>query len=121
MTADGVDRFAARERCLASVVLPCSPWCAKASRGISSINGSRPGARFAFPAHEIGVNPDQRIHEDARHLVDLSTDLGIGLLQATILLGCFISVLWSLSESVNFSIGGLSFTSRRDSCANRSS
>ena len=61
-------------------------------------------------AGEIGVNPDQRIHEDARHLVDLSTDLGIGLLQATILLGCFISVLWSLSESVNFSIDGLSFT-----------
>src|SRR3984893_3418887 len=61
-------------------------------------------------AGEIGVNPDQRIHEDARHLVDLSTDLGIGLLQATILLGCFISVLWSLSESVNFSIDGLNFT-----------
>ena len=37
-------------------------------------------------AGEIGVNPDQRIHEDARHLVDLSTDLGIGLLQATLLL-----------------------------------
>src|ERR1700731_4186609 len=61
-------------------------------------------------AGEIGVNPDQRIHEDARHLVDLSTDLGIGLLQATILLGCFISVLWSLSESVNFSVDGWRFT-----------
>jgi vitamin B12/bleomycin/antimicrobial peptide transport system ATP-binding/permease protein len=34
----------------------------------------------------IGVNPDQRIHEDARHLVDLSTDLGIGLLQSSLLL-----------------------------------
>jgi putative ATP-binding cassette transporter len=45
-------------------------------------------------AGEIGVNPDQRIHEDARHLVDLSTDLGIGLLQSTLLLACFITVLW---------------------------
>ncbi|MDQ6704146.1 MAG: ABC transporter ATP-binding protein/permease, partial [Pseudomonadota bacterium] len=60
-------------------------------------------------AGEIGVNPDQRIHEDARHLVDLSTDLGIGLLQSTLLLVCFITVLWTVSKSVTFSIAGLSF------------
>ncbi|HXN88339.1 MAG TPA: ABC transporter ATP-binding protein/permease [Methylocella sp.] len=60
-------------------------------------------------AGEIGVNPDQRIHEDARHLVELSTDLGIGLLQSTLLLACFITVLWTASESVTFSIAGLSF------------
>ena len=34
-------------------------------------------------AGEIGENPDQRIHEDARHLTELSTDLGIGLLQSS--------------------------------------
>jgi putative ATP-binding cassette transporter len=61
-------------------------------------------------AGEIGVNPDQRIHEDARHLVDLSTDLGIGLLQATILLVSFITVLWALSETITFSVDGMSFT-----------
>ncbi|MGH6852458.1 MAG: ABC transporter ATP-binding protein/permease, partial [Methylocella sp.] len=60
-------------------------------------------------AGEIGQNPDQRIHEDARHLVDLSTDLGIGLLQSTLLLACFITVLWAVSEGVSFSIAGLSF------------
>ncbi len=60
-------------------------------------------------AGEIGVNPDQRIHEDARHLVDLSTDLGIGLLQATLLLLCFITVLWSASDSVTFTIARMSF------------
>jgi putative ATP-binding cassette transporter len=60
-------------------------------------------------AGEIGVNPDQRIHEDARHLVDLSTDLGIGLLQSTLLLASFITVLWTVSESVTFSVAGLSF------------
>ena len=31
---------------------------------------------------EIGVNPDQRLHEDAWHLADLSADLGIGFVQA---------------------------------------
>ena len=60
-------------------------------------------------AGEIGKNPDQRIHEDARHLVELSTDLGIGLLQSTLLLVSFITVLWTVSNSVTFSVAGLSF------------
>jgi putative ATP-binding cassette transporter len=60
-------------------------------------------------AGEIGVNPDQRIHEDARHLVETSTDLGIGLLQSSLLLIAFITVLWTVSNGVNFSVDGLSF------------
>jgi vitamin B12/bleomycin/antimicrobial peptide transport system ATP-binding/permease protein len=46
----------------------------------------------------IGVNPDQRMHADAQHLTELTTDLGIGLLQATLLLLSFIGVLWILSQ-----------------------
>ncbi|HUI21376.1 MAG TPA: ABC transporter ATP-binding protein/permease [Methylocella sp.] len=61
-------------------------------------------------AGEIGINPDQRIHEDARHLVELSTDLGIGLLQSTLLLGSFITVLWTASREITFSVEGLSFS-----------
>lgn len=57
-------------------------------------------------AGEIGVNPDQRIHEDARQLTELSTDLGIGLLQSSLLLGSFVGVLWILSDSVAFDWGG---------------
>ena len=49
---------------------------------------------------EIGENPDQRIHEDARHLTELSTDLGIGLLQSTLLLLSFVGVLWILSDNM---------------------
>jgi putative ATP-binding cassette transporter len=60
-------------------------------------------------AGEMGANPDQRIHEDARHLTELSADLGIGLLQASLLLGSFISVLWILSENVILPLGGRSF------------
>jgi vitamin B12/bleomycin/antimicrobial peptide transport system ATP-binding/permease protein len=55
---------------------------------------------------EIGVNPDQRVHEDARHLADLTTDLGVGLLQAALLLVCFIGVLWGLSAGVTLPIAG---------------
>ncbi|HXW72081.1 MAG TPA: ABC transporter ATP-binding protein/permease [Methylocella sp.] len=60
-------------------------------------------------AGEIGINPDQRIHEDARHLVETSTDLGIGLLQSSLLLISFITVLWGVSGSVTFSISGYDF------------
>jgi putative ATP-binding cassette transporter len=50
----------------------------------------------------MGVNPDQRIHEDARKLCELSTSLGIELVQASILFGTFAGILWGLSS--NFSI-----------------
>ncbi|MDQ0473395.1 ABC transporter ATP-binding protein/permease [Labrys wisconsinensis] len=61
-------------------------------------------------AGPIGVNPDQRLHEDARHLTELSTDLGVGLLQASILLLTFIGVLWELSSGFAFHIGGRDLT-----------
>jgi putative ATP-binding cassette transporter len=59
-------------------------------------------------AGEIGKNPDQRLHEDVRRLVETSTDLGIGLLQSTFLLVSFVTVLWTVG-SVTLSVAGLSF------------
>jgi putative ATP-binding cassette transporter len=56
-------------------------------------------------AGAIGVNPDQRMHEDARHLTELSADLGMGLLQASILFATFTGVLWGLSSAFSFRIG----------------
>src|SRR5580700_7122896 len=53
-------------------------------------------------AGSMGVNPDQRIHEDARKLCELSGSLGIGLFQASIMFGTFAGILWGLSS--NFSI-----------------
>src|SRR3954454_10178523 len=61
-------------------------------------------------AGEIGVNPDQRIHEDARHLTELSADLGVGLFQATLLLGSFLGVLWTLSGPLVIPINGSEIT-----------
>ncbi|MHC1548340.1 ABC transporter ATP-binding protein/permease [Phyllobacterium sp. K27] len=58
----------------------------------------------------IGVNPDQRLHEDARHLAEMSTDLGFGLLQSTILMVSFVGVLWALSSGFVFNIYGYSFS-----------
>jgi putative ATP-binding cassette transporter len=53
-------------------------------------------------AGDIGVNPDQRVHEDARHLTELTADLGAGLLQAGILVVMFIGVLWRISAGFRF-------------------
>ncbi|MGQ0700309.1 MAG: ABC transporter ATP-binding protein/permease [Panacagrimonas sp.] len=50
----------------------------------------------------MGVNPDQRMHDDAQKLCELSADLGVGLFQASILLASFASVLWVISA--DFSI-----------------
>jgi putative ATP-binding cassette transporter len=57
-------------------------------------------------AGEIGVNPDQRVHEDARHLTELTADLGTGLLQAGILFVVFVGVLWRLSTGFSFHFHG---------------
>ncbi|HTV22460.1 MAG TPA: ABC transporter ATP-binding protein/permease, partial [Polyangiaceae bacterium] len=57
-------------------------------------------------AGPIGVNPDQRMHEDARHLTELSASLAVGLVQAAILVAVFIRVLWKLSSDFSFKIGG---------------
>jgi vitamin B12/bleomycin/antimicrobial peptide transport system ATP-binding/permease protein len=56
-------------------------------------------------AGSIGVNPDQRIHEDARKLCELSADLGVGLVQASILFGMFAGVLWGLSSDFSLRFG----------------
>ncbi|MBB4230825.1 ABC transporter ATP-binding protein/permease [Rhizobium mongolense] len=50
----------------------------------------------------IGVNPDQRLHEDARNLAESTTGLTLGLIQSTILLVSFIGVLWELSSGFVF-------------------
>ncbi|HTY94264.1 MAG TPA: ABC transporter ATP-binding protein/permease [Steroidobacteraceae bacterium] len=56
-------------------------------------------------AGAMGENPDQRMHEDARHLCELTADLGMALLQSTILLVSFSGVLWVLSSAFVFQIG----------------
>jgi ABC-type uncharacterized transport system fused permease/ATPase subunit len=70
----------------------------------------KPGRAFRLAdAGDIGANPDQRIHEDARHLSELTSGLALGLLESSLLLVSFIGVLWMLSGNVIFHFGGRSF------------
>jgi vitamin B12/bleomycin/antimicrobial peptide transport system ATP-binding/permease protein len=57
----------------------------------------------------MGVNPDQRMHEDARKLCELTADLGTGLLQSAMLFVTFAGVLWVLSNDVSFRIGDVDY------------
>lgn len=71
------------------------------------LNGAR-AYRLSISS-PLGINPDQRLHEDARKLAEMTTSLSIGLFNATILLVSFIGVLWSLSSDFTFRIGETSF------------
>lgn len=71
----------------------------------------RPKRAYRLPlVGEIGDHPDQRIQDDTRRLVELSVDLGIGLVASTLLLLSFVGVLWVLSEQVVFVVDGRSFS-----------
>jgi putative ATP-binding cassette transporter len=57
----------------------------------------------------IGVNPDQRMSEDAQKLCELSADLAVGLFQASILLISFAGVLWTISADFSVRVGGIDY------------
>ncbi|MDP8918930.1 MAG: ABC transporter ATP-binding protein/permease, partial [Pseudomonadota bacterium] len=59
---------------------------------------------------ENSAQPDQRMQEDCRLFCELSTELGVGMLQAFLLLVSFIGVLWALSGPVSFTLGGTPIT-----------
>lgn len=60
-------------------------------------------------AGEVGVDPDQRLHEDARHFAEASADLGIGVTNSIIMLITFVPVLWVVSEGFIFHVGDYQF------------
>jgi len=71
----------------------------------------RPKRAYRLPMlGDIGDHPDQRIQDDTRRLVELSVELGVGLVQSTLLLLSFVGVLWVLSAQVVFVLGGTSFS-----------
>lgn len=54
----------------------------------------------------MGAHPDQRMHDDALKLCNLSAELGVGLLQASVLFGSFAGVLWVISKDFSLFIHG---------------
>jgi putative ATP-binding cassette transporter len=54
-------------------------------------------------------NPDQRIAEDLRLFVGSTLSLGMGFLSSLVTVVSFVTILWQLSGTLAFSIGGVSF------------
>ncbi|MFM9881109.1 MAG: ABC transporter ATP-binding protein/permease [Burkholderiaceae bacterium] len=55
-------------------------------------------------------NPDQRIQEDLNLFTSYSISLSMGLLNALVTLVSFVGILWGLSGSFGFALGGESFS-----------
>jgi putative ATP-binding cassette transporter len=64
---------------------------------------------LATSGGQLGVNPDQRISEDADKLCSISADLSIGLFRSTVLLVSFAGVLWTISADFTFRVGGTDY------------
>jgi putative ATP-binding cassette transporter len=54
-------------------------------------------------------NPDQRIAEDLAMFVDRTLNLTLGLLSAVVTLVSFVTILWTLSGTLEFALGGTAF------------
>lgn len=58
--------------------------------------------------HDQTDNPDQRLADDIHMFVDITLALFLGLFSAVLTLGSFVVILWSLSGSWQFQVGGVS-------------
>ena len=66
-------------------------------------------ARYANSDGQTPDNPDQRIQEDMQLFTDYTMTLSMGLLNAVVTLVSFVGILWGLSGSFEFSMGGTTY------------
>lgn len=58
----------------------------------------------------VSDNPDQRIQEDIARFTGSSLGISMGLLNSVVTLVSFIGILWTLSGSFSFTLGGQEWT-----------
>ena len=51
-------------------------------------------------------NPDQRISENVRNAIEMSTEFALGIMNAVLTLVSFVGVLWIVSGAIEFTVGG---------------
>ena len=67
-------------------------------------------ARYAATSGATPDNPDQRIQEDMQLFTSYTVSLTMGLLNAAVTLISFVGILWGLSGTTSFSLGGQTYT-----------
>lgn len=66
-------------------------------------------ARYQVQEGQSPDNPDQRLQEDMQMFTDYTMRLSMGLLNAVVTLVSFIGILWGLSGTFDFSVGGSTY------------
>ena len=61
------------------------------------------------PGQRVPDNPDQRLQEDVNLFTAQSVGLSMGFLNAVVTLASFVGILWGLSGSFGFTLGGRAF------------
>lgn len=67
-------------------------------------------AYYRIERDHLTDNPDQRISEDIRTLVNSSLALSLDLLTTLVSLFSFITILWTISGAVSFALAGMNVT-----------
>ncbi|MGB4115224.1 MAG: ABC transporter ATP-binding protein/permease [Polaromonas sp.] len=67
-------------------------------------------ARFSGKPEATSDNPDQRIQEDINLFTTYTVSLSMGLLNAVVTLVSFVGILWGLSGTFAFTVGGSSYS-----------
>lgn len=67
-------------------------------------------AYYRIERDHLADNPDQRISEDIRTLVNSSLALSLDLLTTLVSLFSFVTILWTISGAVSFVLGGMNIT-----------
>ena len=65
--------------------------------------------RLELQAQNGTDNPDQRIQEDVQQFTADTVSLSLGMLDASVTLMSFVGILWALSGSFGFELGGASY------------
>ena len=80
------------------------------ARYIGPAEESTTEAGLPQPGQRVPDNPDQRLQEDVNIFTSQTVGLSMGFLNAVVTLLSFVGILWGLSGSFSFSLGGSSFT-----------
>ncbi|GAB3630096.1 ABC transporter ATP-binding protein/permease [Pandoraea terrae] len=67
-------------------------------------------AYYRIERDHLADNPDQRISEDLRSLTSTSLALSVDLLSTFVTLLSFVTILWTLSGAVSFTLDGMGVT-----------
>ena len=70
-------------------------------------------ARFSSNTNDANLsadNPDQRIQEDINQFTAYTISLSMGLLNSVVTLLSFVGILWALSGTFSFTLGGSSYS-----------